>query len=143
MIFVILCVGLLYGAWIASYPYRLETGPHSSAAWVVFNQSITGDAWVLTIDSESSFQCLKNRHITYELKNSTGITVENGSLEWIKNNSSGYGVRWLDKDGNNFLSIEDVIYISKTGGSEGSADKGYHIGLFDEWSYCDGEATLQ
>lgn len=128
---------LLAGFIIQVYLKSVIPGPHPTP-FVSFNQTNTEEAWILTMVEESWHQCLKNRDIKYRLikhiNHNSSSVLEGGDLQSIKGKASGYNITWYDMDSNNFMSISDVVYISKVSGPDGNAESHYHFVLMDEKS---------
>ena len=131
----VLCI--LLGFVIKIYIEGFVPEPPSPTPSVVFNHTTTDDAWILTMSNESWTDCLKDRDITYRLFNvNMSMKLEEGDLQSIKGNASGYNITWLDKDDNNFMSIGDEVHISKAGGADGKAETGYKFLLLNEIPSC-------
>lgn len=106
------------------------SGGDGSPPQVTFNQTVADDGWYLTVNwindgGVSGERVWRQSNVIYNLVCKELPTFrENGTLESIKNDPSGYNITWLDKDSNNKLSLGDVIFISNTGGLNGEVEGG-------------------
>lgn len=124
IIAIILIVVCILGSYVV---YRLFSAEVTFEGHGIYSVSLgkneTEEGWNLpalsmTYEGEEGW---RGSNIIYKLRYANSSNwLENGTLESIKDSPSGYGIRWYDKDNDDHLSVGDVIFISKAGGSTGT-----------------------
>ena len=123
IIVVVIWIAALVFASYAIYRWVSPGATYGPTLYGIYSVSLgkneTEDGWNLPVLSMSykGEEVWRGPNIIYQIYQRDVGVLENGTLESIKNSPSGYGVRWFDKDNDNHLSVGDVIFISKSGGS--------------------------
>jgi hypothetical protein len=130
----------LYAYYLHVSTWKATTRPSRAGVTIFVNQTVTDEGWHLEVNdfwAISNDDC-KGRTLVCQFIN------EKIELSEIKNiPSPGYNITWFDKDNNDYLSIGDVIFISKMGGSMGKASSGDKIYILYTINHnvgiCDGK----